>query len=139
MIFARQIQPRQKKKMLTTAPLLFKEVENQQVCTRAHVCKSSSETSVTNIAKLCSRDESHRASCILGNGTLARLKFILLTCWRLDIAFLMFWVSLAQRTKVQVDVDVVYSMEFERHLLEPGKRQTPEGQTSSDKIQTSNI
>lgn len=50
---------------------------------------------------------------MLGNRTLAKLKFMLLTTGRADIALLMFQVSLALATKLQAQKEVIWCKEFE--------------------------
>lgn len=80
------------------------------VCVCMRTSKNKPARPMTKTAKLCCRDEVLRANSIfsiLENSTSAKLKFLLLTGRRTDIAFLMYWVSLTQAAKVQAYEEVV--------------------------------
>lgn len=110
MIFARQMQPREEKKNVTTALLLLEKVRKQQLaCVHVCACKNSPKTPVTKSEKICSHNEMLGANWIcsmLGNRTLAKLKFMFLTTGRADIALLMSWVSLAPAKNLQAQEEV---------------------------------
>lgn len=102
---------KRREKNVTTTLLLLEKVRKQQPeCVHVHAWKDSPETPATKRAKLCPQNEMLRAnwiSSMLGNRTLAKLKFMLLTTGRADIALVMSRVNLAQPTKLQAQEEAV--------------------------------